>query len=507
MQKFAIRTLAGALMLGGLCSAAQAASTIQFVYRDDPALKKGFFDETPVVPVGGNPGTTLGEQRRYVFDFVKQHWESVLNSSVPIVVSAGWEALTCTATSATLGSAGARGHWRDFKDANGNPIPGLKPGTWYPRALANKLAGYNLAKANYPDRTDDLNADIKTQFNVNLGADTCLEGKPFYLGVDGNAPATTINLMGTLLHELGHGLGFASGTYGLTGARIGQAVDGSGKPIPNSGQPRVWDAYMVDIVTGKTWLEMTDAERVTSAVNGRRLVWNGEEVKAKLPQVLSLGTPSAKVSAPSRIARNLPVGLASYGPALSAPGVTGEVMPVVDQADGTGTACTALSASNKAAVAGKIALIDRGTCSFATKTKNAQDAGALGVMIVDTAMDNPPPGLAGDPLVTTPITIPTVRIAKLDGDALKEVLKGRSRTRSGLFVTLGVDLSQYAGADSQGRLYLYTPNPYAAGSSVSHYDTSATRNLLMEPFDTPGLTTFLVAPYDLTYHLLRDIGW
>ena len=68
-------------------------------------------------------------------------------------------------------------------------------------------------------------------------------------------------------------------------------------------------------------------------------------------------------------------------------------------------------------------------------------------------------------------------------------------------------MSQYAGADLLGRPYLYTPNPYASGSSVSHYDTSAFPNQLMEPFINSDLTTVLKAPKDLTFHLLRDIGW
>ena len=42
-------------------------------------------------------------------------------------------------------------------------------------------------------------------------------------------------------------------------------------------------------------------------------------------------------------------------------------------------------------VAGKIALIDRGTCTFKQKAVNAQAAGAIGVIIADNAADAPPP--------------------------------------------------------------------------------------------------------------------
>ncbi|HLO93242.1 MAG TPA: PA domain-containing protein, partial [Burkholderiaceae bacterium] len=153
---------------------------------------------------------------------------------------------------------------------------------------------------------------------------------------------------------------------------------------------------------------------------------------------------------------------------------------------------------------GKIALVDRGVCPFTQKVKNAQLAGAKAVLVVDNAADNPPPGLGG---ADATITIPSARISKVDGLALKDAMKARTRTRSGLYITLGLDMSQYAGADLLGRPYLYTPNPYASGSSVSHYDTSAFPNQLMEPFINADLTTVLQSPKDLTFHLLRDIGW
>lgn len=485
MNQFRTQILAAAVLVAGSLASAEAA-TIVITSRD--AAGMGFNDPTPVAPIGGNLGVTLGQQRWNVYRFVADVWEKQLDSAVPITVSAGWEALACTTTTATLGSAGALGYWRNFDNA---PLRN----TWYPRALANKLAGKTLTDGQI-DTTGYSNMDIKTQFNVNLGQPTCLPSKPFYLGLDGKAPANSTDLMGVLLHELGHGLGFAAGTNGQTGARISSG---------GTGYPSVWEAQMLDNVTGKRWLDMNNTERMVSAVNGRRLVWTGANVLAGLPQVLQLGTPLAKITAPSTIARSLDVGLATFGAVLSEQGLSGEVMPVVDQPDGTsGQACSALSAANAAAVRNKIALVDRGTCSFVIKAKMVQDAGAVAVLVVDNVADTPPPGMSGtDPSVT----IPAVRITRADGDSLKAALKTRSRTRSGLYLTLGLDKSQYAGADAKARPYLYTPNPYASGSSVSHWDTSASPDLLMEPFSTPGLSTVLVPPKDLTFPLLKDLGW
>ena len=86
----------GVAVLAGVAFAAQAA-TISISSRDPAGV--GFNDPTAVAPVGGNPGTTLGEQRFNVYRYVANIWEAAIQSPVTITVSAGWEALTCTATS------------------------------------------------------------------------------------------------------------------------------------------------------------------------------------------------------------------------------------------------------------------------------------------------------------------------------------------------------------------------------------------------------------------------
>ena len=54
-----------------------------------------------------------------------------------------------------------------------------------------------------------------------------------------------------------------------------------------------------------------------------------------------------------------------------------------------------------------------------------------------------------------------------------------------------------------GRVQLFNPNPFQSGSSISHFDTAATTNLLMEPVINDGLSIDL----DLTRQQMRDIGW
>ncbi len=42
---------------------------------------------------------------------------------------------------------------------------------------------------------------------------------------------------------------------------------------------------------------------------------------------------------------------------------------------------------------------------------------------------------------------------------------------------------------------------------MSHWDTSAIRNLLMEPSISADLTHSVRPPEDLTFPLFQDIGW
>jgi hypothetical protein len=251
---------------------------------------------------------------------------------------------------------------------------------------------------------------------------------------------------------------------------------------------------------------MTDAERFTSARNARKVVWTGTNVTAAVPSVLSLGVPQLTVSgaAAGAAAGSYSVGAASFGIPLSNPGVTADIMPVAEQGAGTGQGCLPLNALNTLAVRNNIALIDRGVCGFAVKAKNAQNAGAVGVIIANNVPGSPPPGLGG---VDPTVVIPVASVTQADGATLRTALAFRSRARSGVVGNLGVNLSQYAGADSLGRVLLFTPDPFQSGSSVSHWDTIAFRNLLMEPSINADLLHSVVPPADLTFPMFQDIGW
>ncbi len=155
-----------------------------------------------------------------------------------------------------------------------------------------------------------------------------------------------------------------------------------------------------------------------------------------------------------------------------------------------------------------MAIIDRGACTFAIKAKNAQNAGAIGVVIANNAA-GAAPGLGG---ADATVVIPVVSVSQADGVTLKAVVAAAthygSRTKAGVATSAFTsDPTRMAGADAAGRPLLYTPNPLVSGSSVSHWDVSAFPNLLMEPNINADLTVTLVPPLDLTKPLLSDLGW
>jgi hypothetical protein len=436
------------------------------IIQNADSANTGFNDPTPAVPVGNNTGTTLGQQRLNAFQFAANVWGATLNSSVPITIRASWASLSCTSTTAVLGQATSVGTFRNFPNAPVN-------GTWYTGALANALSGTDL---------NPNAAEISAQFNSNLGSAGCLDGSGFYLGLDG-AHGANEDLVAVLMHEFAHGLGF------MTFTNAGSGAFSNGLPTTGTVSPTIYDRFLIDDTTGKSWVDMTNGERQASAINAGNLAWAGAQTTHDLQGVL--GTPRARVNAPSNIAGNYTVGTADFGPHVAPSGTTASVVEA-SPADG----CSALT--NASAVSGHIALIDRGTCTFVTKVKNAQNAGAVGVVMVNNVATPSVIQMGGG---DSSIMIPTLMVSLADGGTL------RSQLTNGLNVTLMLDSSTPGGVDAQARALMYAPNPVQGGSSVSHWDTSLYPNQLMEPANSGDLTHSVAVPADLTGSQLQDIGW
>ena len=116
----------------------------------------------------------------------------------------------------------------------------------------------------------------------------------------------------------------------------------------------------------------------------------------------------------------------TFGPALDVIGVTADVKlsPVLD-------GCTALPAGS---LAGKIGLIERGTCSFTVKVKNAQEAGAAAAIIYNMPDSTPTTGMGG---TDASITIPSVLVENVEGVYMKGLIDSGKNVN----VTLKYDAS------------------------------------------------------------------
>lgn len=151
------------------------------------------------------------------------------------------------------------------------------------------------------------------------------------------------------------------------------------------------------------------------------------------------------VHEPSTITGTYSAAGAAFGPALSEASVTGDVVLADDGVGAsvppdvsTTDACEPLVNADE--VNGKIAMVDRGSCNFTVKVKNAQDAGAIGVVVANHVLGGDVVfNMAGE---DESITIPSVLIGYSDANLIKDQLG------VGVNVTLGLDPSLPAPDDS-----------------------------------------------------------
>lgn len=472
-----LKTFAAAALIAASSTPALSAT---LVLNNVDVAGVGFNDATPAIPVGGNAGTTVGEQRLIAYRKALELWGKTLKSPVTIVVQGSFAGLPCTAGGGTLAQAGALQIFADF--------PGAKlAGHWYHAALANALAGEDLTPGPLDPGplAEPFNDDIVANFNGNVGQPNCIAGPGWYYGLDNKAPAGQIDFLDTFMHEVAHGLGFQNFVTEATGARP-------------AGLPDVYMANTFDLTIGEPWNTkafeqsgQTTAFLRFSAVNTGNVVWTGPAVKTNAPKILG---PFEGMRATGTLSREFEFGTSAFGPVATASNFGGLVALATDgvAAPNGGTTtdgCEPITSD----VAGMIAILDRGLCTFAVKVKNAQNAGAKGVIIANTlGRGTFAPGGSD-----ATITIPSIGIAQADGDAIKANLPGVS-------VEFFTDFARQAGTRS-GFVRLYAPSVVEPGSSISHFDTVAAPNLLMEPFITTDLRS--ASNLDLTPALMQDIGW
>ena len=137
-------------------------------------------------------------------------------------------------------------------------------------------------------------------------------------------------------------------------------------------------------------------------------------------------------------ATNYPAAVGQFGPTAPATGALAVL--------GTNLACSVLTGGS---LTGDIALIRRGSCTFSTKIRNAQDAGAVGVVVVNNVF-GPPSAMAQDGTPNQP-TIPGVMVSR----SLRTTLEGLGGTATTIndtrtYVQSLADNDYLAGFSSRG---------------------------------------------------------
>ncbi|MEM8558601.1 MAG: T9SS type A sorting domain-containing protein [Bacteroidota bacterium] len=243
------------------------------------------------------------------FQYAADVWGGLLNSPQTITVKACW---STSLPSSTLGAAAAR-------SAHGNFTNVPYTNTFYPAALANALADSDL--------NGSANEEIYAIFNGNR--------TDWYYGTDASPAFTEYDFVTVVMHEIGHGLGFA-GSAGISdGTGTGRCRSyASGQGCINNGSlPYAFDRFAYDgggtsvlttskyanpssdlatILTGGTVGGSTGIFFTGSAVGTQQLNTPGSYASGSTYSHFDLGLYPSELMKPS-----LPNGQAIHDPGLA----------------------------------------------------------------------------------------------------------------------------------------------------------------------------------------------
>lgn len=245
------------------------------------------------------------------------------------------------------------------------------------------------------------------------------------------------------------------------------------------------------------------------------------------------------VNSPPSIAGSKVYATAAFGAAVNTGTWTADAV-FVDNGTATPTLGCG-SVVNAAAVAGKIALIDRGTCSFSEKAHNAEVAGAIAVIIFNHTAGAGAAGMAAT--AGFDVTIPTVGLSYEDGQAIRaELANGPVNITIGNVVFLhnlhisydrvtvpfngamptieseastdvftpAVEVQNLGSEDATGvtvsAVITFTPAGGGASTQVYSESASATAAIPQDSVEAVALPTYVPTEGEGTYHVVYTVS-
>ena len=283
---------------------------------------------------------------------------------------------------------------------------------------ANALGGtvttlnFTFTRGNNVLVQEDANGDNGTGIRPDGGASLVFDfpygGQTLQPTAYTSAASTNLFYMTNILHDIWYQYGFdeASGNFQKNNYGKGGTVTTNGDYVLADSQ----DGYSQASATLNNANFSTPNDG--SSPRMQMYLWT---YGAPPTNYITVNSP-ASIAGPKVATTNVFEGTDQIPVPLSPNGITSNLVLYKNNPTPPGYNSACQVPINAAELAGKIALIKRGGCNFNLKVKNAQDAGAIGVIMMDSIPNNPS-RLSMSSTGILGITIPAVFVTKEIGDS------------------------------------------------------------------------------------------
>ncbi len=264
-------------------------------------------------------------------------------------------------------------------------------------------ADFTITRGNNVHAYDDSNSTNKSNGNEPNGGEDLVFNPPYDFTVEpiSNKDASTVNLfyVNNFVHDFTFRYGFneAAGNF--------QQKNYKGSTFVNG--------YEGDAVQAES--------RDGSGTNNANMSTQADGSKPRMQMYeWTSGGKALTINSPASIAGTYDAGTAEWGKKVDLVPFTGDLAFAYDASSNPSYGCNKIK--NKDEIKGKIAVVDRGGCFFVNKALNVQEAGAIGILVIDFEKGTAGMG-AGDPATSAKIKIPGLRTNVDNGDIIKAAMK------------------------------------------------------------------------------------